>query len=216
MHYEREDLGFSFDLPNGWRRDEHNLTLTFYGPKGGLGIVSELIQIQIGGILPQYFSPENREQFLAEPDAQVFRTKVGDETNAVVLKRARDSEISVVRDGVHYTITHCHDSVTKAAIEHLKQTARFPSPEQARTALRSWSDPRMQALSQVLRASSPEEARSILTQAGMPGVRTSGGTIHDVSGEARESHKTIGKGCLAILAILTALVVVVIAFALLR
>jgi|SRR6266446_4291123 len=89
MHYKHEDLGLSFDLPDGWRKDQHNLTLTFYGPKGGLGITSELIQIQIATILPQYFTPESREQFLAEPGAEVFRTTVGDEANVVVLKEGQ-------------------------------------------------------------------------------------------------------------------------------
>ncbi len=57
MEYERKDLGFSFDLPDGWRRDEHNLTLSFYGPNGGADVMSELIQIKIGTILPQYDTP---------------------------------------------------------------------------------------------------------------------------------------------------------------
>jgi predicted Zn-dependent protease len=165
MHYEREDLGFSFDLPDGWRRDEQNLTLTFYGPNGGLGIVSELIQIQIGGILPQYFSPDSRETFLAEPGAQVSRTTVGGESNAVVLKKARDSEISVVRDGVHYTIAHCHDSATEVAIERLKQTARFPSQQQAQSALQSWSDPRQQAIARMLHGKAPLPVSTPSTQA---------------------------------------------------
>ena len=155
MHYEREDLGFSFDFSDGWKRDEHNLTLTFYGPKGGPGITSELIQIQIGGIAPQYLAPASREQFLAEPGAQVLRSRVGDEDNVVVLRRVPDSEISVVRDGIHYTIAHTHDAATEAAIELLKQTARFPSPEMAQSAIRNWADPRKQAVSRVARANSP-------------------------------------------------------------
>jgi hypothetical protein len=126
MHYERED-GFSFDLPDGWRRDEHNLMLTFYGPSGDPGHNSEVIQIMIGDILPRYFSPAAREQFLAEPGAETLRSRVGDEDNVVVLKKSRESEISVVRDGIQYTISHGHDAITDAAIELLKATAQFPS-----------------------------------------------------------------------------------------
>ena len=155
MHYEREDLGFSFDLPDGWKRDEHNLTLTFYGPNGGPGITSELIQIQIGTILPQYLTPASREKYLAEPGAQVLRSRVGDEDNVVVLRRARDSEISLVRDGIHYTIAHANDAATESAIERLKQTARFPSPEMGESATRSWSDPRRQAVSRMLHGKAP-------------------------------------------------------------
>lgn len=158
MHYEDKDLGFSFDLPDGWKRDEHNLTLTFYGPNGGLGITSELIQIQIATILPQYLTPASREQFLAEPGTRVLRSRVGDEDNVVVLRRERDSEISVVRDGIHYTISHANDAVTEFAIERLKQTARFPSPELAQSAIRSWSDPRRQAVSRMLHGKAPVPA----------------------------------------------------------
>lgn len=165
MRYENKELGFSFDLPDGWNKDDHNLTLTFYGPKGGLGITTELIQIQIGGILPQYFSPKSRQRFLAEPGAQVLHTRVGNEENVVVLKRARDSEISVVRDGVHYTIAHVHDAATESAIERLKQTARFPSPEQAQSALRSWADPASQAVARILRGKVPSASTFAQTRA---------------------------------------------------
>jgi hypothetical protein len=158
MHYEREDLGFSFDLPDGWRHDEHNLTLSFYGPRGGLGVMSELIQISIGTILPQYQTPSSREQFLAEPGAEVSRSRVGDEENVVVLRRVRDSEISVVRDGVQYTIMHFHDAVSEAAIGCLKRTARFGSPDRAQAAIRSWSDPGNQAISRMLHGKIPAPA----------------------------------------------------------
>lgn len=92
MRYENQELGLSFELPDGWRRDEHNLTISFHGPKGGRGITSELIQLLIGTILPQYCDPAKREDFLAEPGATVLRTRVGDETNAIVLKRASHTE----------------------------------------------------------------------------------------------------------------------------
>jgi hypothetical protein len=45
MYYENKDLGFSFELPDGWRRDTNNLTITFYGPNGGFGVHSEVIQL---------------------------------------------------------------------------------------------------------------------------------------------------------------------------
>lgn len=125
MHYVNTELGFSFDLPDGWREDESNTPLTFYGPKGGLGIVRELIQIAFGVIHPQYVSPESRERYLAEPGAQTVRTRVGDEDNAVELRKPGESEISVVRNGFQYTICHTHDAVTEAAMQCLKRTARF-------------------------------------------------------------------------------------------
>ena len=42
------DIGFSFELPKKWRKDAHNLTITFFGPNGGMGKLSEVIQLQIG------------------------------------------------------------------------------------------------------------------------------------------------------------------------
>ena len=184
MRYEREDLGFSFELPEGWRRDQHNLTLTFYGPNGGLGRTSELIQIQIATIMPQFRDPSSREKFLAEPAASISRTTVGVETNAVVLRRASESEVSVVRDGIQYTIAHANDLATEKAIERLKESARFPVPAKAAAAIRRWSNPRKQALSKVLRAGSPEEARGILSNAGMPPVvQRPGYTMHSVETE---------------------------------
>ena len=171
MHYEREDLGFSFDLPDGWRRDNHSLTLTFHGPKDSPGIMSDLVQLKFAAILPQYVTPSSREQFLAEPGAQVSRTRVGDEENAVVLRRAKDSELSVVRDGVQYTILHFHDPASEAAVECLKRTARFPTPMQARSALRSWSDPTYQALNRMLQGKAPAPAPQVA-----PALRPGSGT----------------------------------------
>jgi hypothetical protein len=66
MHYKDKSLGFSFDLPEGWCHDKHNLTLTFFGPNGRIGYSFELIQVRLGTILPRYVDPESRERFLNE------------------------------------------------------------------------------------------------------------------------------------------------------
>jgi hypothetical protein len=171
---------FSFELPDGWRRDERNLTITFFGPEGGLGSKQQVIQLQVGGILAQYYAPEAREKFLSEPGATVHRTVVGGEKNAVVLRKPSNSEISVVRDGIHYSFSHGHDPETLRAIELIKETARFPTSETASSELHRWSDPKAQAVANALRAGSPEAARDILTEAGAPGVRVAGGTLHDL------------------------------------
>jgi hypothetical protein len=158
MKYEDRELGFSFELPEGWRRDDHNLTLTFYGRNGGAGITSELIQVKIGTILSGYLTPESREQFLAEPGARVLRSRVGDEDNVVVLRRVRDSEISVVRDGIQYTISHTNDPAAESAVERLKKTARFPSSQMAQSAIRRMADPKHQAVSRMLHGKAPVPA----------------------------------------------------------
>lgn len=141
MHYERKDLGFSFDLPDGSRYDEGNLAaVTFYGPKGGIRCTSELIQIRIGTIKPQYFDPDNRAKFLAEPGADVLMGKLGDETNVVVVRNANDCEVSVVCDRIHYVICHFNDAATEQAIQRLKESVQFPSREQPAKAIQKMSE----------------------------------------------------------------------------
>ncbi len=189
MRYNRDDLGFSFELPNGWRRDEKNLTISFHGPNGGLGIPSELIELQIGTILAQYSDPANREEFLREPGGRVYRTKVGDETNAVVLERASHTEISVVHHGVHYNFSHANDQATVQAIEHVKRSAQFGSAARAAETIKSWPDPIKQAVGRALRADSPESARRALAEAGARGARIEGGTFHSLHPQAREPDR---------------------------
>lgn len=155
MRYDHKELGFFFELPDGWRRDEHNLNISFHGPNGAMGRTSEVIQLQIGSILPKYEDAQSREKFLAEPGATVSRTRVGNEVNAVVLRKARNSEISVVRAGVHYTISHSHDSATEAAIACLKRTARFGSSASAESSIRTWSDPKNQNVARMLHGKAP-------------------------------------------------------------
>jgi len=182
MHYENNELGFSFNLPDDWRGDEGNLTLTFFGPNGRIGCTSEVIQLKIGAILSQYHSPESREIFLAEPGAQVSRRKIGDEANVVVLKRKSNCEISAVRDGVHYNFTYSNDATTLKAIDLLCESAQFPNAEQARAANQNWSNPRRQAMNKALRADSPEQVRQILSEAGMPpSIQRPGYSIHRVT-----------------------------------
>lgn len=126
MIYFDNKTGISFHLPNGWHKDEHNLILTFYGADGGLGKNYQIIQLKIGSILSQYISQKNREIYLSEPEAQVLQGKVGNEKNVVILKRTNESEISVVRDGIHYIICHSNDNETLTAIDTLCNTFLFP------------------------------------------------------------------------------------------
>jgi hypothetical protein len=186
MRYENDDVGLSFDLPVGWRRDEHNLTITFYGPNGGLGAQSEVIQLMIGGIAPSYAEPAAREKYLSELGAKVFRTQIGGEQNAVVLEKATNSEISVVRDGVHYSFSHANDAASRTAIECIRDSARFPPHDHAAHAIRKASDPKTQAVTKALRADFPEAARRALSEAGAPGVRIEGGTFHDLADIRRQ------------------------------
>lgn len=168
MRYENMQLGFSFELPEGWRKDDGNLTLSFFGPQGRVGSTTEVIQLKIGTILPQYHKPESREIFLAEPGAEVFRKNIGDESNVVFLDRKNNGEISAVRDNIHYNFTYAKDTLTLAAIDKMCSSAKFGTPQQAKDAIANWSNPKKQAISKAIRSGSAEEARKILTNAGMP------------------------------------------------
>lgn len=194
MKYKNNNLGFSFELPEGWRHDKQNLTLTFFGPNGRIGYASELIQMQIGTILPQYHDPSSREKFMAEPGAEIFRSKLGDESNVVVLKKPNDTEITAVHDGVHYTIAHSNDATTLDAVEMLKKTFTFPSLEEAITAIQRSRDPQKQAIMQALRSNSAEEARQKLSDAGMPAVTERPGyTMHHVGSNVLDRKRTSKK-----------------------
>ena len=180
MRYKNEDVGISFDLPDGWRRDERNLMITFYGPHGGLSDQSEVIQLLIGGIDPRYYDPVAREEYLSEPGAKVFRTQIGDELNAVVFEKATNSEISIVRDGVQYSFSHAHDVATRAAIECIRRSVQFPSPNQVVDAIRKASDPKRQAVAKANFADVQKQiTRRPLAEAGASGVRIEGGTSYD-------------------------------------
>ena len=174
MQY-KDELGVSFELPDTWSQNKIILQPTFHGPK-----YQGLIELEKGGIAPQFLDPISRERHLAEPDSTVSRTEVGGETNAVVLRRVGNSEISVVRDGIHYIILHSNDPLTQIAIELLKSSWKFPGASQAQDAIKRWSKPELQAVARALRASSPEEANNILTEAGIPGQRLSSGTVYDL------------------------------------
>jgi len=149
---------FSFELPDEWRRDEHNFQITFFGPEGRMGATRQIIQLQIGGILPKNHAPEAREEYLSEPGATVSRTVVGGEKNAVVLKKQSNSEMSIVRNGIHYSFAYGHDAETLRAMELARETTRFPTQETASSELHRWSDPTTQAASRVLHGKAPVPA----------------------------------------------------------
>ena len=109
----------------------------------------------------------------------------------VVLRKPTNSEISAVRDGVHYTITHSNDAVTVAAIDTLCRSARFPSSRQASDAIARMSDPAQQALAKALRAGSADEARELLNRAGIPSISTAPGiTRHDLGSHGHTNQNS--------------------------
>ena len=139
MLYTCKRTGFSFELPEGWIELIPYSIVTFQGPQGQLGEFFQIIQMSFGRILPQYVSPESRRTFLAEPGAEVLPGCIGEEKNVVVLRTQNSSEISIVRDGVQYTILHSNDPATMEAIEVLSRFAKFPTFRQASNAIAHWS-----------------------------------------------------------------------------
>jgi len=187
MKYKDRSLGFAFELPEGWKHDEHNMTLTFFGPNGRIGHMAELIQMQIGTISPQYHDPASREQFMSEPGAHVSRSKLGKETNVIVLTKQNDTEITAVHDGVQYSIAHTNDAPTLNAIEDVKNTFVFPSTEEALEAIKRSANPQKQAIIRALKSCSAEQARKELSNAGMPPViERPGYTMHHVGSESKD------------------------------
>ena len=165
-------------MPDGWHEDEHILPITFFGPKGKMGSSHQVIQLQIGGIRQQYHSPEAREEFLIEPGATVSRTIVGGEQNAVLLKKQNDSEMSIVRDGIHYSFSYRHDPETLRAMELVRETTRFPAQETAASELHRWSDPKTQAVSRMLQGKAP----SPVPEPSKPQRKKSGGFLNHLLG----------------------------------
>jgi hypothetical protein len=151
MKYTHSDLGFLLELPDGWRMQRGNQvvyvagverkappTIFFFGPSS-VDKTSEYIQLEIGTLPSNYFDAGERETYLKEPQATVGRTTVGGEDNAVYLRRDRGySELSVVRDGIHYVFTHSNDPVTEGAVAHLKANTRFGSREQSAATIEAW------------------------------------------------------------------------------
>jgi hypothetical protein len=179
MHYVDESLGYSFDLPEGWCQDPYNLPLTFLGPQGRIGVPFEVIEIEIGAVLPQYLEPSSRERFLAEPGSKTQRATLGAETNVVVLTWPQNLEISAVHDGVQYVIMHARDAATMGAMELLRSTFQFPPRDMAIAAVQSWNDPQKQAMLRALKANTADDARQILANAGMPpALQKPGYTAH--------------------------------------
>jgi hypothetical protein len=162
MDYTDPTLGYAFRLPATWRVDRTVNPLTFFGPEGRIGAMTQLVQIRTGGIGSQYVDPANRETFMAEPGATVRRGVLGPESNVVVCEWADHTEISAVRDGIQYSIVHPHDAETRAAIQCLCDTFRFPSQDRAVNVLLKSANPSAQTMSAVLNATSSDEIHRIL------------------------------------------------------
>lgn len=154
MRYEPFN-GFSFELPAQWDQFGHQSSpFVFVGPENAIGHRST-IQLEIGGIMKDYISPKAREIFLYEPGTTVRRVEVRNEQNVVLFEKQNNSELSIVRDGIHYNFSFFHDPDTLRAMELVKETICFPTKETAEAELYRWSDPKIQAVSRMLHGKAP-------------------------------------------------------------
>jgi len=170
MRYLDDDLNFSFQLPEGWRKQEHTLIRTF--TSGGCHLY-----IQVGDLAsPEFADADERGRYLMEPGCTCIRNRqLGDEENTVIVDHQSrgDGVISAYRDGLLYSVSYdpLSDPSLRNAIELVLSSFRFPSPEKSQAAMRdAYADPANVALSEMLRQRSPEELRERLGRAGMPAV----------------------------------------------
>ena len=136
FHYINEYADFSFELPTSWHMDKINPIPTFWGSDEPRGC----IQITIGAVLPKFVSPNARKRFLAEPGAHVIDGQLRDEKNVVILIKDDHTEISAVRDGLHYTICYSNNPESETAIERLKESIHFSPPNNARRLIEAETD----------------------------------------------------------------------------
>lgn len=124
MHYEDEGLGFSFTLPDGWKKMEFAIPLTFIANIG-------TIQINAGDAQENFIDSARREQHLKEPGCRIIPNKtLGGEPNTVMIENERNEGIiSTVRDNLMYNITYinANNPAMRKAIENLMVSFRFPS-----------------------------------------------------------------------------------------
>lgn len=171
MRYEDGASGYSFELPAGWKKEEHIVPLTFACSNG-------VIQVQIGVPQPQYLQPATRERFLSDPGCTTVGSKcLGGEPNTVVIqnKSRNDGCISTVRDNVHYLIsyTNASDPIVREAISHLLTSFRFPSQQRAAAAIESarQAGPAAQVLAKTVLAGSPQHVDVVPPLTGLGIVR---------------------------------------------
>ncbi len=194
MKYRDPDLGYSFDLPEGWQQDTQSLFPSFRRD-------AARIQVRVGDAAdPKFADSKERERFLMEPGCVCIKDRaLGGEPNTVIVDHETrgDGVISTYRDGFLYSISYDNlgQQEVRLAIAAILGSFQFPSPAQAQEAMRAvHASPAGRALSAVLHADSPEDARRRLAQAGMPpGITRPGYSIHSVPPGPDQNEAKSGK-----------------------
>jgi hypothetical protein len=118
-----DDAGFSFELPDEWRRLPNYTNLNFEC-KGSH------IQVKADPIAPKFIARQSRIEFLAEPGSKVVDEILGEESNSVMLLNSvtGDGAISAVRSNTHYFVEFTHGSSehVRRGVQMLIKTFRYP------------------------------------------------------------------------------------------
>lgn len=183
LHCGEERYGFSFDLPDGWKR---------MGLSGWhWECAGQHIQMKSGPSLPEFLDPTNRTRHLWEPGSRTLNgTHLGGEPNtiAIIQDATGAAAISTVRDDMHYffEFDSADQPQTIEAFESIVRSFSFPSREDATRViedLRPAPGSPIPAIHRAIQAGSPEAAREILSRAGMgPVIQRPGYTMHTLRG----------------------------------
>ena len=182
MKYRDETVGYSLQLPEGWRKDERALFMTTFTSNEGN------IYVQVAEpVDPQFTNAGERERFMMEPGCTYVRDRsLGDETNTVIVDHPirGDGVISAYRGGLLYSVSYdgLSEPLVRDAIAEILGSFQFPSASEATSALRSAkASPGNRALSELLHANSPADARRRLSALGCPtSIEGAGYTMHRV------------------------------------
>jgi hypothetical protein len=200
MKFDFTELGFTFELPEGWHRSEHMINPSFIGT---IFLVSDrgLILLMPGEVKDELVDNEARkkalrQEFQAQGATNLhFSSKpvyLGDEGNVVYaefdLGPKRACAISAVHGGFLVEIRFdgdLRDPNYKAVVQQLMSSFEFVTPSKPIRFVPMEEARLPSPLHDGLTAQSPEEAREMLTKCGSPPlVQGPGYTIHKLKSES--------------------------------
>jgi hypothetical protein len=181
MKFEFLDLGFSFELPEGWSQDKHRINPSFLGTiflKSDYG----KIMLMPGEIKDELVYKESREEFLRQDFRKqggtniVFSPKptlIGNENNVVYAEFdkgfIKTYAISVVRGGFCIEIrAECDlkEGKVTEAVEQMMKTFRFTTPSKPIQFIPREETKLPSPIYEVLTARSPEEELTLPPKTG--------------------------------------------------
>jgi len=200
MKFDFTELGFMFELPEGWRRSEHMINPSFLGT---IFLVSDrgLILLMPGEVKDELVDIDVRKEALRQEFQAQGVTNInfssepvclGGEGNVIYaefdLGPKRAYAISAVHCGFLVEIRFdgdLSDPNSKADVQQLMSSFEFVTPSKPIRFVPMEEAKLPSPLHDVLTAQSPEEAREALTKSGSPPlVQRPGYTIHKLKSES--------------------------------